>query len=149
MRRISASATASLFVVACLCAAVSSEANFAPEESPEPKTIMLYRGEKWMLDYTNYFRKLHGLSEVVIDPKLQESCRRHCIWMARNNSMTHSGAGGENIAAGQASVADAMNTWRADGPHWVQIVNPGHRVCGMACYQMPNGQRYFCQQFGP
>jgi len=47
--------------------------------SPEPKTIMLWRGEKWMLDYTNWVRQRFGAAPVIIDPKLQESCRRHCI----------------------------------------------------------------------
>ena len=114
---------------------------------PEPKTIMLWRGEKWMLDYTNWVRQRYGAEPVIIDPKLQESCRRHCAWMARNNSMVHSSAPGENIAMGQSGVPQAVNTWEHSSGHFTNMVNRSHRVCGMACYQMPNGQRFFCQQF--
>lgn len=111
------------------------------------KTIMLWRGEKWMLDYTNWVRQRHGAGPVVIDPALQESCRRHCIWMARNNSMVHSNAPGENIAMGQSGVPHAMTTWENSSGHFVNMINRSHTVCGMACYQAPNGTRYYCQQF--
>ncbi len=138
-----------------LCSGPSSQAkSFSPSQSPElrtlspePKTIMLWRGEKWMLDYTNWVRRRFGAPPVIIDPKLQESCRRHCDWMARNNSMVHSNAPGENIAMGQSGVPHAMNTWEQSSGHFVNMINRSHRICGMACYQMPNGQRFFCQQF--
>jgi uncharacterized protein YkwD len=148
MRSFISKAAPILIFLTCLCAGPSSPAKILePTPSPEPKTIMLWRGEKWMLDYTNWVRRRYGAEPVVIDPKLQESCRRHCEWMARNNSMMHSNAPGENIAMGQSGVPDAMSTWEHSGGHFANMVNRSHRVCGMACYQMPNGQRFFCQQF--
>jgi uncharacterized protein YkwD len=155
MRSFNSSAATILVFLAFLCAGSSSQAKTlvpgpSPElqsMSPEPKTIMLWRGEKWMLDYTNWVRQRFGAEPVIIDPKLQESCRRHCEWMARNNSMVHSNAPGENIAMGQSGVPQAMSTWEQSSGHFVNMVNRSHRVCGMACYQMPNGQRFFCQQF--
>src|SRR5262249_36881956 len=128
---------------ACVARAGEVETNPAPGE----KTIMLWRGEKWMLDYTNWVRQRFGAPPLVIDPKLQESCRRHCAWMARNASMVHSAGACENIAMGQSGVPDAINTWEHSGGHFANMTNRSHRVCGMACYQMPNGQRFFCQQF--
>jgi uncharacterized protein YkwD len=155
MRSFMFSAASVLASLAFLYAAPSIQANtLAPTPSSElqaissePKTIMLWRGEKWMLDYTNWVRKRFGAGPVIIDPKLQESCRRHCEWMARNNSMVHSSAPGENIAMGQSGVPQAMSTWENSSGHFVNMVNRSHRVCGMACYQLPNGQRFFCQQF--
>ena len=148
MRSFNAIAAPVLIFLTCLCTGASVWAN-SPELSPSPetKTIMLWRGEKWMLDYTNWVRKRYGAEPVIIDPKLQESCRRHCIWMARNNSMVHSNAPGENIAMGQSGVPQAITTWEHSSGHFTNMVNRSHRVCGMACYQMPNGQRFFCQQF--
>jgi uncharacterized protein YkwD len=148
MRRLLFNATLILVFLALFCAGPKSHANTpAPATTPETKTIMLWSGEKWMLDYTNWVRKRFGADPVIIDPKLQESCRRHCAWMARNNSMVHSKAPGENIAMGQSGVPQAINTWEHSSGHFVNMVNRSHRVCGMACYQMPNGQRFFCQQF--
>jgi uncharacterized protein YkwD len=115
--------------------------------SIEPKTIMLWRGEKWMLDYTNWVRQRFGAEPLIVDPSLQESCRRHCAWMSRNNSMVHSSGPAENIAMGQADVSQAMTSWEHSSGHFANMVNRSHRVCGMACYQMPNGQRFYCQQF--
>lgn len=85
MRSHISNAVLTLICFASLCSAKNCLADMLDmtTEKPEPKTIMLWSGERWMLDYINYYRKQHGLKEVIIDPKLQERCRKHCMWMAQ------------------------------------------------------------------
>lgn len=108
--------------------------------------VPLWRGERWMLDTVNWHRARAGMKPVRIDPKVQDRCRAHCHWMARTGSMSHSGRGGENIAAGQRSVPDAVQAWVNDPPHAVQIFNPNKTVIGVACYKSPNGSKFYCME---
>jgi len=108
--------------------------------------IPLWRDERWMLDMVNWHRARAGMKPVKIDLKVQERCRAHCYWMARTGSMRHSGRGGENIAAGQNSVPDAVQAWVNDPPHAVQIFNRNKTVIGVACYKSPNGSKFYCME---
>jgi len=115
-------------------------------EEPKEGEILLWRGERWMLDMVNWHRARAGMQPVKIDPKVQERCRAHCYWMARTGSMTHSGRSGENIAAGQNNVPGAVQAWVNDPPHAVQIFDPNKSVIGVACYKSPNGGKFYCME---
>ena len=108
--------------------------------------ILLWRGERWMLDMVNWHRARAGMQPVKIDPKVQARCRAHCYWMARTGSMSHSGRSGENIAAGQSNVPGAVQAWVNDPPHAVQIFDRNKSVIGVACYKAPNGAKYYCME---
>jgi uncharacterized protein YkwD len=108
--------------------------------------ILVWRGERWMLDMVNWHRARAGMKPVKIDPKVQERCRAHCYWMARTGSMTHSGRSGENIAAGQSNVPQAVQAWVNDPPHAVQIFDPNKTVIGVACYKSPSGSKFYCME---
>lgn len=108
--------------------------------------VPLWRGEQWMLDTVNWHRARAGMKPVKIDPKIQARCRAHCHWMARTGSMSHSGRSGENIAAGQRNVPEAVQAWVNDPPHAVQIFNRHKTVIGVACYKSPNGSKYYCME---
>lgn len=118
----------------------------AKEAEVKEGEILLWRGERWMLDMVNWHRARAGMQPVKIDPKVQARCRAHCYWMARTGSMSHSGRSGENIAAGQNNVAAAVQAWVNDPPHAVQIFNPNKTVIGVACYKAPNGAKYYCME---
>jgi uncharacterized protein YkwD len=136
-----------------LCVAASNGFAYVPGAVSAPMAsenkegeILVWRGERWMLDMVNWHRARAGMKPVKIDATVQARCRAHCYWMARTGSMTHSGRGGENIAAGQASVADAVQAWVNDPPHAVQIFDPNKTVIGVACYKSPNGGKFYCME---
>ena len=48
---------------------------------------------------------------------------------------------GENIAAGQRSVAEVVDGWMASDGHCANLMSPGFRDIGMACAS-DSGSRY-------
>ncbi len=131
-----------------VCFAATQSLAHSPEtvEPPKEGEVLVWRGERWMLDTVNWHRARAGLKPLKIDPAVQQRCRAHCYWMARVGSMTHSGRSGENIAAGQANVPQAVQAWVNDPPHAVQIFSPSKTVIGVACYQSANGGKYYCME---
>lgn len=97
---------------------------------------------------TNAQRARYGLRPLSICPNLMGSARQHCQWMASANSMTHTRAAvAENIAAGQSSPSDAMNSWMNSSGHRANILGGGYSTIGVAAFTGSNGQTYWCQQF--
>ena len=115
------------------------------DRGPKEGEILLWRGERWMLDMVNWHRARAECSRQDRS-QVQERCRAHCYWMARTGSMTHSGRSGENIAAGQNNVPGAVQAWVNDPPHAVQIFDPNKSVIGVACYKSPNGGKFYCME---
>src|SRR5262245_49050624 len=77
----------------------------------EDAELELTEIETDMLEQTNQQRSQRGLAPLVIDPTLVESAREHAIWMTANRTMQHTWKGvGENIAQGQNTVDQVMNT---------------------------------------
>lgn len=54
---------------------------------------------------------------------------------------------GENIAYGQSSPAEVMNTWMNSPSHREAILNRRYTDIGVACYQDSNGVLYWTQLF--
>lgn len=138
-------ATSSLSYLPALADGSAMESEISEVDLKEGE-ILVWRGERWMLDTVNWHRARAGMLPVKIDPKVQERCRAHCYWMARTGSMTHSGRGGENIAAGQHNVPAAVQAWVNDPPHAVQIFDPNKTVIGVACYKAPGGGKFYCME---
>ncbi len=88
--------------------------------------------------------------------------------MSRDNTFGHTGAdgsttaqriidsgyraayAGENLAAGQSSVAEAMRGWRGSPSHYATMTNPGFRHVGFG-YAPGRSLRYatfWVQHFG-
>lgn len=104
--------------------------------------------EAEIVSQTNAQRARYGLPPLSICPNLMNSARQHCSWMARANSMTHTSAAvAENIAAGQHSPSDAMNSWMNSSGHRANILGRGYSTIGVAAVTGSNGQTYWCQQF--
>lgn len=58
---------------------------------------------------------------------------------------------GENIAAGQASVADVVDGWMKSDGHCANLMNPAYKDIGVACISGNAGTRYatyWTQDFG-
>lgn len=54
---------------------------------------------------------------------------------------------GENIAYGQRTPADVMNTWMNSSGHRANILNSNYTTIGVGCYQAANGTLYWTQLF--
>ena len=68
--------------------------------------------------------------------------------MTNSRSMVHTNKPvGENIAMGQRSSAEVINSWMNSSGHRANILNPGYTRIGVAAYTTPEGTIYWCQQF--
>ncbi len=134
--------------LAKLCAGlVISMAPPQPETPPEPAPA-LHPIEARVIERTNVQRARFGLRPLVVDLRLLRSARRHTAWMTNNRSMVHTNQPvGENIAMGQNSSGEVMNSWMDSPGHRANILNPGYTRIGVAAYAAPNGTIYWCQQF--
>jgi len=104
--------------------------------------------EEAMLKDVNEQRVRHGLQPLFPDLRLFRTARRHCCWMTNSRSMTHGGYSvAENIAMGQNSPTEVINSWMNSSGHRANILNPGHRCFGCAAFRTPEGTIFWCQQF--
>lgn len=131
-----------------LCAATAAAMNPPADAKPAPKTADLHAIEARIIEKTNAQRVRHGLRPLQVDNRLIKSARRHAAWMTNNRSMVHTSAAvAENIAMGQRSSSEVVNTWMNSSGHRANILNPGHTRIGVAAYTTPEGTIYWCQQF--
>jgi uncharacterized protein YkwD len=96
---------------------------------------------------TNAQRARYGRAPLAVDPSLMSTARAHASWMASARSMQHGRyAVAENIAMGQNSASEAMNSWMNSSGHRANILG-GYSSIGVAAYTSSNGMIYWCQQF--
>jgi uncharacterized protein YkwD len=70
--------------------------------------------------------------------------------MTRNRALQHTTAGvAENIAMGQRTPAEAVQSWMSSPGHRANLLNSGYTRIGVAAYRTPEGTVYWCQQFMP
>ena len=53
----------------------------------------------------------------------------------------------ENIAMGQRTSNEVLNSWMNSSGHRANILNRSYRRIGVAAYTTPQGTIYWCQQF--
>ncbi len=131
--------------LAILCAGLALSATPAqahPVDSPD-----LHPVEEAVIQRTNAERARFGLRPLIIDKVLMVRARRHTAWMTRSYSMTHSSGVPENIAMGQRSSTEVVNTWMNSSGHRANILNAGYTRMGVAAYATPQGTIFWCQQF--
>jgi uncharacterized protein YkwD len=129
--------------------AAAAEKGPAPQAPAVAKTESeLYAVESGILAHTNAQRARYGLRPLMLDFGLLRSARRHAQWMSRNHTMQHTTAPvAENIAMGQQSPQDALNSWMNSSGHRANILNTGYTRIGVAAYRNSNGTTFWCQQF--
>ena len=104
--------------------------------------------ETKILNETNEERARHGLPALEMDTRLMTTARNHCAWMTRGRRLQHTSLPvAENIAMGQRSAVEALDSWMSSSGHRANILNRGHRKIGVAAYRTPDGTIYWCQQF--
>lgn len=121
-----------------------------------------------MLHAVNAERKKENLSPLCINNKLQAAAQGHSDDMARNNIFSHTGSGGsqlgarvknqrfqytgvgENIAAGQQTVAAVMESWMNSPGHRANILNGNFQFFGMGYTRSGSAtyKHYWTQNFG-
>ncbi len=100
------------------------------------------------MQQTNAQRARYGLRPLVIDRFLMNQARRHAAWMTQARTLQHTSAPvAENIAMGQRSSSEAMQSWMNSSGHRANILNSGYTRIGVAAYTTPEGSTYWCQQF--
>ena len=100
-----------------------------------------------VIENTNRQRARYGLRPLRVDFGLIRSARRHTQWMTRNRMMQHSSGVAENIAMGQGSPTEVLNSWMNSSGHRANILNSGYTRIGVAAYRTPQGTIFWCQQF--
>ena len=121
--------------------------SMAPPAQPLPAPD-LHPIEARVVERTNQQRARHGLPPLSVDPRLLSSARNHAAWMTNSRSLTHTTkAVGENIAMGQSSSAEVINSWMNSSGHRANILNPSYTRIGVAAYATPDGTIFWCQQF--
>jgi hypothetical protein len=118
-----------------------------PQTSVQPVQGDLLAIELNVINRTNENRARWGRRPLLADWGLMRSARRHAMWMARNQRMQHAGGVPENIAMGQRSSSEALQTWMNSSGHRANILNAGYTRMGAAAYLANSGQIFWVQQF--
>lgn len=117
----------------------------------------MYKNAFEVLDLVNKERKKAGLSELVMDQSLLETamlrgfenviywshtrpCGADCF--SANSKMS-----GENIAMGQSSPKQVLNSWMNSEGHRANILGSDYTSIGIGCVYI-NGRYYWVQCFG-
>lgn len=133
---------------------------------PPPQSVQ----EDWKqeaLDVVNSVRANAGLAPVTLCESLNVAADAHALDQALHRRMSHVGSDGadfvkrdehagyrdwtllgENVAAGQDSVADVMSAWRNSPGHLANIVKPGFTHMGLGSAVDGGSVRYWSQEFG-
>jgi uncharacterized protein YkwD len=110
--------------------------------------LELHQIEENIIKETNAVREQHGMPPLAASRNLIESARRHTAWMTRNRTLQHaSSAVAENIAMGQQSSKQVVDSWMSSPGHRANILNGSYTKIGVAAYRTPDGRIYWCQQF--
>ena len=104
--------------------------------------------EQQIVDSVNVERARYGFRPLVLVEGLLYSMRDHVAWMARNRRMVHTADPvAENIAEGQQSVAEVMNSWLNSPGHRANLLNPNYTSIGVGVYVSEDNIPYWGQRF--
>ena len=118
------------------------------QTSPPEDTFPLLDIEARLVEATNNTRSRYGVPPLALDPDLMQSARRHTAWMTNARSLQHTTAAvAENIAMGQRTVGEVIQSWMSSPGHRANMLNGSYKRIGVAAYRTPGGTVYWCQQF--
>ncbi len=118
--------------------------------------------ERAVVDLTNAQRQKNGLKPLTMDPHLSSVARKKSVDMASNNYFSHNSptygspfdmmrdfgiqynTAGENIARGQTTAEQVVNSWMNSEGHRRNILNPNFTHIGVG--HTSNGN-YWTQMF--
>lgn len=118
-----------------------------------------------LVEAHNKIRTEAKLPPLKVNPQLMLAALDHARDMAEHNNLSHTGSDGsdvakrvkkrgyryqeigENIADGQVTVEEVMNTWMNSPPHKENILGDFSEV-GVAAVPDGSGRKYWCVDFG-
>ena len=120
--------------------------------------------EQALLDRTNAERKAAGVAALKSSPKLFAAARGHATNMAKQDKLAHDldgktfgdrikatgyeyAAAAENIAKGQPTPKEAVESWMGSPPHKANLLNGEYTEVGLAVAKNDAGERYWVQVF--
>jgi uncharacterized protein YkwD len=114
----------------------------------------------------NAYRRANALSPVVLDARLSRAAAMQSEDQARRGRIGHYGSDGsrpkdraarsgyrpkiasENVASGQKSFNDVMNSWEGSSGHRENLLRPNVRAAGIAMRQSSAGRPYWTLVMG-
>lgn len=118
-----------------------------------------------MFDALNAYRLEHGLSPLIYSKRLEAAADDQVrdLWQrgffahvnpdGKNPGQRAVAAGfchqyvGENLAAGQMTIANAMTAWKNSPGHNANMLEPDYVYVGVSHSVDPNGRHYWAQEF--
>ena len=133
------------------------------DDAGEEEAGSLSAYEAQVISLVNAERKKAGLSPLSANQKVTEAARLRCQEQTVSFSHTrpngtrfssvldeadisYMGAG-ENIAYGQRSAEEVMETWMNSSGHRANILREEYTEIGVGCYQDASGRLYWTQLF--
>ena len=153
-------------VLGLVCSLTPFSASAASVSAPDITTSVVSESEAYNAErvavLVNQLRKENGLSEVKIVPTLYHMADIRAKEIAvKFDHLRPDGTGlqefvqeynlnwrkvGENIAKGQATPEDAVNSWMNSPKHRENILDPNYQYIGVSCYYA-NGMYHWVQIF--
>lgn len=121
--------------------------------------------ENEVLRLVNQYRKENGLKELTLSTQLIDLAEMKAKDMADKNYFSHTSptygspfqmlqshgvnykSAGENIAAGQRSATEVMQSWMNSSGHRANILNPSYTEIGIGYYAGGSYRTYWVQLF--
>lgn len=111
-----------------------------------------------LLEEHNKHRKDKGLEPLSMDEKLCGYAQKHAEKMVEKNSMHHSSMSdlrkvlnsnwvGENVAWGQETEVDVVNSWMWSPGHRWNILGSSYKKVGFGMKKDKNNRNYWCVVF--
>ena len=125
--------------------------DISPDDQSVPKSDISQQAQD-VLSLVNAERKKQGLSSLTLSDKLTAVANEKARDMAENNYFSHTSptygtpfqmlqqygiryrTAGENIAAGQKSPEEVMNSWMNSSGHRANILNSSYTEIGIGYY---------------
>jgi uncharacterized protein YkwD len=141
----------------CSITFVSPEYAARPVQSLNPQAA---------LAAVNAFRTNRGRGAVILDARLTKAAALQSETQARRDSIGHDGPGGskpkdraalagyrariasENVASGQKSFGDVMQSWEGSAGHRENLLRPEVTAIGIAMVKSSSGRPYWTLVLG-
>jgi uncharacterized protein YkwD len=116
---------------------------------PNPEGIKLTQSEFDVIRYTNKLRQMAGKDPLIVKQNLTDTADLSSDRMKAKGQMVHgltSGWNGENIAKGQRSAEEVVNSWKNSPGHYKNMMG-NFQYIGVGDTQDREGSVYWTQQF--
>lgn len=138
--------------------------DISPDDQSVPESVVSQQA-KDVLSLVNAERQKQGLSSLSLSDKLTAVANEKAHDMAENNYFSHTSptygspfqmlqqygirykTAGENIAAGQRSAEEVMNSWMNSSGHRANILNSAYTEIGIGYYSGGSYGTYWTELF--